>query len=118
MFESDPKCSGLREPGAFKPLETVGFFQFYDKYVTNLSPLMAPYLAHLTTLKRLLVDSYTMAEATLMGGKVNEAAWSDTHQGDIQQVLADPGCEAPPYTIYLLCCKCHETQEAGKISTK
>jgi hypothetical protein len=83
-----------------------GFFQFYDKYVTNLCPSIAPYLAHLTTLKKLLVDSYTMAEATLMGGKVNEAAWSDMHQEVIQQidqVLADPRCEA--LTLYPLSVK-------------
>lgn len=82
--------------------------------------LDASYLAYLTTLKKLLVDSYTMAEATLMGGAVNEAAWSDTaHQGVIQQidqVLADPRCEA--LTLYPLSAKCHETQEADKVSTK
>jgi len=79
-----------------------GFFQFYDKYGTNLSPSMASYLAHLTTLKRLLVDSYTMAEATLM---VNEAARSETHQGVIQQIdqiLADPRPLPYTYPLFVL----------------
>jgi len=61
-----------------------------------------------------------MAEATLM---VNEAVWSEMHQGVIQQIdqiLTDPRCEA--FTLYIpfICfvVKCHEMQEAGKVSTK
>jgi len=40
-----------------------GFFEFFERYKRNLFPSMIPYLAHVTTLKKLLVESYTVAEA-------------------------------------------------------
>jgi hypothetical protein len=80
------------------------FFEFFERYKRNLFLSMIPYLAHVRTSKKLLVESYTVAEATyLMDGKINGAAYSATHQQVIQQidqVLVDPRCKA--LTLYAL----------------
>ena len=92
------------DEGARVSVIRMGPLEFYDEYAEHMPPSLVPYLAYLVQLKVLLVTSYSVAEASLSaGGKIDNNAWSTTHQDVIRviyQVLADPECS--DLTLYPL----------------